>query len=107
MESANNGRSAGGRFGQGNTFGRGRPKRAAYIDALHDGVSPGDWGEVVNRALQDAKAGDAKARDWLGKYLIGELSEDPEDRYTDGLRIVIEEVKTGYDGTEREESVRE
>ena len=33
------------------------------------------WRQVVGRAVQDAQAGDAKARDWLTRYLIGDPAE--------------------------------
>src|SRR5262249_40902396 len=31
-----------------------------------------DWKEVISATLEAAKQGDAKARDWLARYLIGE-----------------------------------
>jgi hypothetical protein len=31
-----------------------------------------EWEKVVARALADAKRGDAKAREWLSKYLVGD-----------------------------------
>ena len=30
----------------------------------------GAWAEIVNKAASDAAAGNAKARDWLSKYLM-------------------------------------
>src|SRR5262245_53968910 len=30
-----------------------------------------EWREIVKAAVAGAKEGDGKARDWLGKYLIG------------------------------------
>jgi hypothetical protein len=69
------GREENGRFAQGNAGGPGRPRRAIereYLAVLGDAVSIDDWHEVVQRAVVDAKAGDAKARDWLTKHLLGE-----------------------------------
>jgi len=68
-------RDGNGRFAKGNSGGPGRPRReieADYLIALNDAVSLADWGEVVSKALEDAKAGDGKARAWLAKYLIGD-----------------------------------
>ena len=48
----------------------GRPRReveAGYLAALTDRVTPEDWGEIVTRAVTDAKKGDARAREWLAQ----------------------------------------
>lgn len=63
-----------GRFTEGNPGGPGRPPRpteAAYLRATSAGVTLEDWTEIVNRAVQDAKAGDGAARAFLAKYLLG------------------------------------
>ncbi len=68
-----------GRFVKGSSGGPGRPKRATeqeYLATLGEAVSLADWREVVVRAMSDAKTGDAKAREWLAKYLIGEPKGD-------------------------------
>ncbi len=68
-------RSNNGQFAAGNPGGPGRPRRAVeqeYLAALSDSVSLDDWREVVSRAVADAKAGDARARDWLTRHLVGE-----------------------------------
>ena len=44
----------------------------ANISVVIDEVPLSEWRLVVTKALQDAKDGDAKARDWLAQYLIGE-----------------------------------
>jgi hypothetical protein len=64
-----------GRFTVGNPGGPGRPPRAVereYLRALNEAVSLDDWKEVVQAAVADAKEGDAKAREWLARYLIGD-----------------------------------
>ena len=64
-----------GRFARGNPGGPGRPRRAIerdYLAALGDAVNLSAWKRIVARALADAEAGDAKARDWITKYVIGE-----------------------------------
>jgi hypothetical protein len=62
-----------GRFRLGNPGGPGRPPRSIegeYLTALAEAVGMEDWHAIVARAVKDAKAGEAKARDWLGKYLV-------------------------------------
>lgn len=69
-----NGRNADGTFATGNAGGPGRPKRAteaAYFRALADTVTLDDWREIARRAVDDAKAGDGKAREWLSRYTLG------------------------------------
>jgi hypothetical protein len=34
------------------------------------------WREIVERAVTDAKDGDAKAREWLARYLVGGPKQD-------------------------------
>jgi hypothetical protein len=35
------------------------------------GCTPEDWREIVGKAVEAAKGGDAKAREWLARYLVG------------------------------------
>jgi len=70
-------REQNGQFAKGNAGGPGRPKRAVedeYLAAIASGVSQDDWRAIVFRAAADAKQGDARARDWLSRYLVGERS---------------------------------
>ena len=67
-------RDQAGRFASGNRGGPGRPRRVterAYLAAISEACPPDVWQEIVAQAVQDAKAGDAKARDWLAAYLVG------------------------------------
>jgi hypothetical protein len=62
------------RFQPGNPGGPGRPKRAheqAYLDAVICEVPLEDWHKIIAKAKVQAMNGDAKARDWLSKHLIG------------------------------------
>jgi hypothetical protein len=68
-------RKTNGRFAAGNPGGPGRPRRAIereYLARLSDAVPLDAWQAIVERAVEDAKAGDARARDWLARYLVGE-----------------------------------
>jgi hypothetical protein len=67
------------RFQPGNPGGPGRPRCAAeadYLAALSEAVSMGAWRAVVAKALEQAESRDAKAREWLGSYLVGKPTGD-------------------------------
>ena len=69
------GRDTAGRFTTGNPGGPGRPRRAVegdYLRALTDRLTPDAWGAIVDTAIDDARAGDAKAREWLARYVLGD-----------------------------------
>jgi hypothetical protein len=68
-------RASNGRFAKGHPGGPGRPRRAVeqeYLAVLNAAVTLDTWQQIVERAVENAKAGDAKAREWLAKYLIGD-----------------------------------
>src|SRR5207247_4508444 len=74
-KTAMKGREPSGRFGVGNPGGPGRPRRGPerpYLDTVAEVVTLDDWRDIVSRAKADALAGNAKAREWLGKYLAGD-----------------------------------
>ena len=63
-----------GRFATGNTGGPGRPRRhieADYLQMMTAACSPDAWREIVERAVNDAKTGDGRAREWLAGYVVG------------------------------------
>ena len=82
-----------GRFAAGNSGGPGRPKRQAeedYLQTLSERVPLALWAEIVDKAASDAAAGNAKARDWLSKYLMPQPGSDEGG----GLRpLVVEFVE--------------
>ena len=89
-----------GRFAAGNSGGPGRPKRQAeedYLQTLSERVPLALWAEIVDRAASDAAAGDAKARDWLSKYLMPQPGADEGG----GLRPLVVEFVEAIPG-ERE-----
>lgn len=68
------GRNPDGTFAEGNPGGPGRPRRAVereYLAALSDALLLDDWREIVGKAIEDAKDGDAKAREWVSRYALG------------------------------------
>jgi len=68
-----------GRFAPGNEGGPGRPPRATeagYLLALSDAVDLETWRAIVQRAAEDARDGDDKARRWLAGYLLHKPGDD-------------------------------
>jgi hypothetical protein len=68
-----------GRFLTGNPGGPGRPRRAIeadYLAALSEAVPIEAWRAIVAKAVEQARDGDPKAREWLGSYLAGPPSGD-------------------------------
>jgi hypothetical protein len=68
-------RDENGRFTKGNPGGPGRPPReveADYLTTMMNVVTMDDWQAIVARAVDDAKGGCAKARDWISRHLIGD-----------------------------------
>lgn len=52
----------------------GRPKKAReerYLEITKTSCTFADWEAIVQRAVYDAKRGDAQARKWLSDYLVG------------------------------------
>ena len=48
-----------------------RPIEREYLATLNAAVPLDTWQAICKRAADDAMAGDAKARDWLAKWLLG------------------------------------
>jgi hypothetical protein len=73
-EASGNGRGPRGHYAPGNPGGPGRPPRAIesdYLRTLADACPPDTWREICDRAVEQARDGDAKARDWLAGHLLG------------------------------------
>jgi hypothetical protein len=61
-------------FQPGGPPGPGRPRREVekrYLKSLIGAVPLKRWRAIVLKAVEDAAAGDGKARDWLSKLLVG------------------------------------
>lgn len=102
---APNGRDDSGRFTVGNTHGKGRPRRAVesdYLRALSDALSLDVWREIVAGAIESAKAGDGKAREWLSRYALGVQPESLMQLATDDvLGLSAERLIESQSGIER------
>ncbi|MGH7641958.1 MAG: hypothetical protein ACRENX_02910 [Candidatus Dormibacteria bacterium] len=73
LDHGKSGRTSNGRFKPGCTPGPGRPRRATeslYLATLADACPIANWRRIAERAVRDAEAGDAKAREWLARYLL-------------------------------------
>ncbi len=101
-----NGRDANGRFAPGNPGGPGRPARSTereYLDATVETVTPDDWRRIVAKAKDEALDGNAKAREWLGRFLIGKTDLSSVILSVEELDTAIEEDLARL----REERLRE
>lgn len=88
------GRKADGTFAEGNTGGPGRPRRAVerqYLAVTLDAVPLDLWRQIVDRAAQDALAGDAKARDWLTRYILGAEPIKPSELAADEADVSLDD----------------
>jgi len=84
-----------GRFVPGNGGGPGRPSKSRetrYLDVLLNTVSFEDWKEIVSKANEQAKRGDAVARKWLSDYLIGAPVQRTEVTGAEGGPLVVKWV---------------
>lgn len=96
-ESKTSERDAKGRFAKGNRGGPGRPKRDVERDYLAQvaaccPLSP--FAKIVNKAVEQAIAGDHKARQWLSQYLLPDpqtmremAQEAPSVTFSDGSPV--------------------
>lgn len=80
-------RDAAGRFVNGHPGGPGRPPREferRFLDALRAMVTAEHWQSIVQRAIDDAQAGDRHARAWLADRLLGPVvrSQEPPPEAT-------------------------
>ena len=63
-----------GKFVKGHSGGPGRPPRQReerYYEITMNTVTFEDWTQIVRKAADQAKKGDAVARKWLSDYLVG------------------------------------
>jgi hypothetical protein len=64
------------------------------MDAAIEAVPVDDWVKVVTKALEQAKEGDSKARDWLSKLLVGS-DPLPLAQLVDELQEELEKIRNG------------
>ena len=99
MKAKPDGKDARGRFAPGHPGGPGRPRRDTereYLAALSEACPLSTWREVVSAAVEAARGGDAKAREWLSGYLLGAAEAKAQTLSA----LAIDEMK-GRDPIER------
>jgi hypothetical protein len=95
------------RFQMGNPGGPGRPRKLVertFLEIAANQCTDEDWEAIVDRAVEDAKAGHARARNWLTKILLG---DDPHaviemnERFEIMNEFLVQRglAKRGADGT--------
>lgn len=93
------GREQNGRFAVGNPGGPGRPRRAVendYLATMSEIVGLDTWKRIVEKAVSKAEHGDAKSREWLSRYLLG---NEPGS--------LLEIAATEFRGLDRESEIRQ
>lgn len=56
-------------------------KRRDYIRVIAEVCSPDDWREIVEKAVQDAKEGEPRARAWLTSILVEKQGKESIDAW--------------------------
>jgi hypothetical protein len=78
----------------GNPGGRPRSVRRIQYSRLRimdASVSDADWAAIVDKAIEQAREGDATARAWLSKYLLPAEPDRFADVNSDGIQDVFNE----------------
>lgn len=105
-------RRTNGQFAAGNSGGPGRPPRQVeddYLRTLTEVASSDAWKRICERAVKDAEAGDARARQWLSEYLLGKPSQqvtlsrpEPDHRSTEErMDAVLARISYELEAAER------
>jgi hypothetical protein len=75
----------------GNPKGRARkPYEEKYLKAFYSIVKVDDWKEIVDKAREQAKRGDPKARQWLADYMIGKPAQPIDMEHGGDIRFIVE-----------------
>jgi hypothetical protein len=74
----------------GNPLGRAKRKtEEEYLEALSKRVSLEAWLAIIDQAVQDAKDGEWRAREWISGYLVGTVAHVMELRGAGGGPIEL------------------
>lgn len=65
-----------------------RQTEQEYMRAMLGACNLDEWREIVEKAVADAKAGDAKAREWLAAYVVGR----PTREAPSALALLVDEL---------------
>ena len=83
-----------GRFVKGHS---GNPKgkpidQFKYLKKMGAAVSATEWREIIRRAVEQAKRGDPRAREWLSDYLMGKPPQQVD--VTSNGETIVDNVQT-------------
>jgi len=88
-------REQNGDFAKGNKGGPGRPKKERelrYYEIMQSKCTFSEWGDICQKAVDQAKLGDTTARIWLSNYLIGQPVQKLEHGGMDGKDITLKVI---------------
>ena len=73
---------------------RGRPiDQFKYQKKIDTATTLKDWREIIEKAIEQAKRGDAKARQWLSDYLLGKPIQSINMEQDGTIRFIVEYEK--------------
>jgi len=78
----------------------GRPKKQReerYHEIMLNTVTFDDWEYIIDKAVKQAKSGDAVARKWLSDYLIGAPVQKVAGTGKDGELVIKVKLKDNND----------
>jgi hypothetical protein len=71
----------------------------SHLLTLSDTVPPERWKRICEKAAALAEEGDAKAREWLARYLVGDKCLSDEE--PQGRDLVIHFIRPRKEGEDR------
>jgi len=66
--------------------------RDQYLRTMSSVATVEEWQEITRKAVEDAKLGNWRARDWLSNYLLGKATQYVETevtRFEESLRLTV------------------
>ena len=60
-----------------------------YLKKLDTTMTLKEWRDIVVKAIEQAKRGDSRARQWLSDYLLGKPTQRQEITGAEGSKLVI------------------
>lgn len=86
-----------GRFVKGHSGNPGgRPiDQSKYLKKIDTTMTLKDWREIVKKAIDQAKRGDSRARQWLSDYLAGKPIQPIEGDFDNVVRFIVEHEDDG------------
>ncbi len=94
------GRDENGKFAKGNKGGPGRKtvvQERRLLSVLQENVSEEDWGAITRKAVEDAKAGDDRARAWLSRYCLPNINDPEKEDGVETLSDLFEVLQGDID----------